>query len=361
MRYTEIDGLRGVAALSVYFSHLIGVFVINSNEFDYISNSPFHILWDGESAVKLFFLLSGFVLTLPYIKNGNDLNLLLFYTKRVFRIYPAFVLAIIFCIFLQYFLFDSSKMMVLSPWINQFWKWDLNEIYYTEFINTIILAGIRFNHKLFDPVIGTLRTEILISFVLPFLIFIALRLRLIFNMLILFVLFFIGKDTMGIFYLGIIMAFFKKYIIDYVNKKDTVFYSILFFILASILYTSRYSLNFGDTSKLNVLLSVVGSAFFLILAMKKGTFNFFLNTRLVQFLGNISYSFYLLHFPVLMVVCSLFSNKMFFIFPISLLVTFFLSHLSFTYIELPFMRLCKTIKVGNLDLVLNKFFGSFIK
>ena len=65
MRYTELDGLRRIAALSVYFSHLIGVFLINSFVFDYLSNSPFHILWHGESAVKLFFLLSGFVLTFP--------------------------------------------------------------------------------------------------------------------------------------------------------------------------------------------------------------------------------------------------------------------------------------------------------
>jgi peptidoglycan/LPS O-acetylase OafA/YrhL len=242
--------------------------------------------------VNLFFLLSGFVLTFPYIKNGDDLNLLLFYIKRVFRIYPAFILAIIFCIFLQYFLFDSSKMLLLSPWINEFWKWDLSEICHTEFVNTIILAGIRFNHKLFDPVIGTLRTEMLISFVLPLLIFIALRLHLVFNIIILFILFFIGKDTMGIFYLGIIMAFFRINIIDYVNKKDTYFYSILFFILASILYTSRFSLNFGDTSKMTVFSSILGCAFFLILAMKKGLFNIFLKKRLVQFLGNISYSFY---------------------------------------------------------------------
>lgn len=43
MRYKELDGLRGIAALSVYFSHLIGVFVINSSLFNYLSNSPFHI------------------------------------------------------------------------------------------------------------------------------------------------------------------------------------------------------------------------------------------------------------------------------------------------------------------------------
>ncbi|MFT5251283.1 MAG: peptidoglycan/LPS O-acetylase OafA/YrhL [Flavobacteriales bacterium] len=52
MRYSELDGLRGVAALSVYFSHLFGVFIVNSSLF--LSNSPFHIFWQGEWAVTLF-------------------------------------------------------------------------------------------------------------------------------------------------------------------------------------------------------------------------------------------------------------------------------------------------------------------
>ena len=99
MRYTELDGLRGIAALSVYFSHLIGVFNFDSTLFDSISNSPLHIVWHGEGAVNLFFLLSGFVLTLPYIKYRDKLNLVPFYIKRVFRIYPAFILAILFSIF----------------------------------------------------------------------------------------------------------------------------------------------------------------------------------------------------------------------------------------------------------------------
>jgi len=53
-RITELDGLRGLASLTVYFSHLLGIFNFKSKIFDEISNSPIHLLWDGESAVKLF-------------------------------------------------------------------------------------------------------------------------------------------------------------------------------------------------------------------------------------------------------------------------------------------------------------------
>ncbi|MFE3869269.1 acyltransferase family protein [Flavobacterium sp. LS2P90] len=358
MRYKELDGLRGIAALSVYFSHLIGVFVINSSIFDYLSNSPFHILWHGEAAVTLFFLLSGFVLTLPYIKNPVDLNMASFYLKRIFRIYPAFIFAVLLCIFLNFFLYDSSQLTGYSDWINEFWKWDIKEISNAEFFNTFILAGFTFNTKLFDPVIGTLRTEMIISFVLPFLIFIVLRLKLAFNLLFLFLLFFVGKDTLGIFYLGTIMAIFRNDILDYVNSKSKPFYTIIFFVTASILYTSRFSLNFifGNQDKSILLMSILGCVFFLILAMKNGFFSYILNTWAIQFLGKISYSLYLLHFPILLIVCSYTPANVYLVFPISLIVTLLVSHLVYKFIELPFIQLGKRIQTQRLDVISNIFF-----
>jgi peptidoglycan/LPS O-acetylase OafA/YrhL len=358
MRYKELDGLRGIAALSVYFSHLIGVFVINSSLFDYLSNSPLHILWHGEAAVTLFFLLSGFVLTLPYIKSRNNLNLPSFYIKRILRIYPAFVFAILFSIFLKCFFFNSSQMTSYSAWINEFWKWDLKDISYTEFFNTFILAGFHFNTKLFDPVIGTLRTEMIISFVLPFLIYIALRVKLVINLLFLFLFFFIGKDVVGVFYLGIIIAIYRKDIIDYLNMINNHFYTIIFYMIASVLYSSRFSLSFifSNQEKTTLLLSITGCAFFLVLALKKGLFSVILNTRFIQFLGKISYSLYLLHFPILLIVCSFTQANIYLIFPISLIITLILSYLSYYFIEMPFVRLGKKIMVHKLDNQSNKIF-----
>ena len=356
MRYKELDGLRGIAALSVYFSHLIGVFVINSSLFDRLSNSPFHIFWHGEAAVTLFFLLSGFVLTLPYIKNRVDLNLPSFYLKRVFRIYPAFIVAIVFSVLLKTFLFDPSQMRGYSAWINEFWKWSFKDIAISEIINTLILAGRPFDKSLFDPVVGTLRVEMIISFILPFLIFIALRIKLVFNLLVLFLLFFIGKDTTAIFYLGIVIAIFRNDIGRYINSINNDFYKIIFFIIASVFYTSRFSLSFifDNYNKFSMLLSVLGCGLFLILAMKNEVFSFILNTSLVQFLGKISYSLYLFHFPVLLIVCSLLPNNFFLIFLISLVITVVLSYLSYEFIEMPFVRLGKTITVNRLDFLSNK-------
>src|SRR4051812_11697833 len=103
MRYKQLDSLRGVAALFVFFSHFFLIF--NINEFSVLSlqASPLGVFINGHSAVMFFFVLSGFVLSLPFINKEKPLNLAEFYIKRIFRIYPAYILAILFSIFLKTF------------------------------------------------------------------------------------------------------------------------------------------------------------------------------------------------------------------------------------------------------------------
>lgn len=141
------------------------------------------------SAVRLFFLLSGFVLTFPFMKNKDSMNLFSFYKKRIFRIYPVFIVSIIVCIFLKTFFFDPFRISGFSPWINTFWKWKYIDISYKELLNTFILVGSPFNTNLFDPVIGTLRKEMIISIIFPFLTLIALRVKIVINIIILFIFF----------------------------------------------------------------------------------------------------------------------------------------------------------------------------
>ena len=81
-----------------------------------------------------------------------------------------------------------------------------------------------------------------------------------------------------------------------------------------------------------------------------------LNTRVIQFFGKISYSLYLLHFPILLIVCSYTEPSVYLVFPISLIITLLLSYLSYEFIELPFIQLGKRIQTKRLDFISNKFF-----
>ncbi len=65
-RIAWLEGLRGLAAVQVLLLHLAGAFWLPLVEG--AARSPLYLLYDGETAVHLFFLLSGAVLTLGFAK-----------------------------------------------------------------------------------------------------------------------------------------------------------------------------------------------------------------------------------------------------------------------------------------------------
>jgi peptidoglycan/LPS O-acetylase OafA/YrhL len=78
IKILPLEGLRGIAAVSVALFH----FRINSHiSGSYISNS--HVF------VQMFFILSGFIMSMAYLDKINDLSTLLkFQTRRLLRLYP---------------------------------------------------------------------------------------------------------------------------------------------------------------------------------------------------------------------------------------------------------------------------------
>ncbi len=68
-RFYELDSLRGVAALTVVFHHFSRICPERITHV--LIRTPLRLLIAGHQAVILFFLLSGFVLTLPYKKRNS--------------------------------------------------------------------------------------------------------------------------------------------------------------------------------------------------------------------------------------------------------------------------------------------------
>lgn len=91
----ELDGVRAFACLSVIQYHIIYLFSKQEHHLPIISDAPvFGILNAGWSGVTLFFVLSGFLLFLPYVRALLDSTILpaagTFYLRRVLRILPAY-------------------------------------------------------------------------------------------------------------------------------------------------------------------------------------------------------------------------------------------------------------------------------
>ncbi len=107
-RIRSLDGVRGIAALVVVVHHALHLFPAFARVQDAVSaagespalwvltHTPLHLVWAGEEAVLVFFVLSGYVLALPATR--GPVRWREYYPRRLVRLYlpvwAAVVLAV---------------------------------------------------------------------------------------------------------------------------------------------------------------------------------------------------------------------------------------------------------------------------
>lgn len=99
-RLPAVNGLRGIACLSVFYMHALSGYTLPGYlGFDLggLSISLGHILSSAWFGVNLFFVLSGFVLYLPFA-DGKTLHVPEFFWRRFLRLMPLYYLVTLACI-----------------------------------------------------------------------------------------------------------------------------------------------------------------------------------------------------------------------------------------------------------------------
>ncbi|MBT6434463.1 MAG: acyltransferase, partial [Deltaproteobacteria bacterium] len=140
---SELTGLRGLAALHVYFMHFYGVFCDYADSAQNVTDygpdtpplTPFFI-GNSQNSVTLFFVLSGFVLTIIYSQGfANRSETKSYYMKRIARIAPVYWFCLLFFLpfiftsfwwndFLNIFGGEGHKIaaLILTPFGLQSWS-----------------------------------------------------------------------------------------------------------------------------------------------------------------------------------------------------------------------------------------------
>lgn len=98
-----IDAIRAFSVLFIIAFHVVvGITQIYNHDKtkQFILEMPAWLqpIWHGEKGVDAFFLLSGLLVGIPFFKNINNYNLkeiLIFFSKKFFRIYPLFLFALV--------------------------------------------------------------------------------------------------------------------------------------------------------------------------------------------------------------------------------------------------------------------------
>ncbi len=107
----ELDGIRGIAALSVFFHHACYT-SIRPQEWGPGIRGLYHFSTFGFTGVDLFFVLSGFLITSLLIQDRTSPAFYRnFYWKRVLRILPLYVLCLVGVFF---FVPDSHRYVLLA-------------------------------------------------------------------------------------------------------------------------------------------------------------------------------------------------------------------------------------------------------
>ncbi|MFT7828728.1 acyltransferase family protein [Priestia megaterium] len=282
-RLSELDSLRGIAALSVMLYHYLTRYnELFSNPNDSIMDFKY-----GKYGVNLFFIISGFVI---YMSISHQTDIKNFIVKRVIRLYPAYIFAVIL------------TFMVIKIYSLPGRGVSLKEA----LLNLTMVQGFIPGINNVDGVYWTLTIEVTFYIIIAFLIIVKLINRItIVSITWLIIASFIQilstqveSNILNIVNALIITKYFHLFIIGIMfyklrEQRELKYYVVivtcLFYELIFKYYVS------------NVLVTVFIIGFFCLINNKLG----FLNHNFLIFLGTISYPLYLIHQNIGYVVINL--------------------------------------------------------
>ncbi|KAA5535074.1 acyltransferase [Taibaiella lutea] len=350
-RLAYLDSVRGIAALMVVFGHFI-----NWKYGDYRSIKFASILFNGNDAVAFFFVLSGMVLSYPYVQLGKKLDIGKFYVNRIFRIFPAFWIALLInALYASFWMIAPSSL----NWVDVF---VLNK---SEFWNEALL--IRGYNKFYLPG-WTLTIEICFSFLMPFLILIPRYDR----RLLPWLLFasFLTINITGFFLFHFVLGIFLSFYFVEIQQKEfkqTWYYKyrVPLLIIAALFFSLRQIVRISPLgSTLEYAMNVLKVDFFIFSGLAAFIFlAFLIHFKNVQrffehpillFYGRISYGIYLMHWVFVWaigdywetVILPMFSNWQYAFFSMLFLcfvVTTITATLLHYFVELPLIKIGKRV------------------
>ena len=330
-RLSELDALRGLAALTVVLGHFSSAYVDELKLWSgprskLIEFGALRVFTSGHQSVLLFFLLSGFVLALPAVRH-KPLSYPVFITRRIFRIYVPYLAAVFLAII-------GNRIwhgpLGLTPWADHTW-------------GVIVRRGLILQHILFigqydnaqlNTAFWSLVIEMRISILFPLLCLIVLRVKPWISVLVIALIVswvWYGQASWGLtavelnflcgsfFIAGILLARYRGEAAEWASRlrgrKSWLLLGIalcLFWygslapqVIAKVafhIHNPRYeAFDWG---------SALGSVLILTLSLGWRPLQGFLLSRVPQFLGKRSYSIYLIHSTCLFMLLHLLAKRL---------------------------------------------------
>jgi peptidoglycan/LPS O-acetylase OafA/YrhL len=346
-RLLALDSMRGIAAFTVLIFHLIIIFPTGSDLdngipkdsrlLNLLAFTPLRLFWAGHEAVYFFFVLSGFVLAIPLLNISGGGIIKAYYVKRVFRIYPPYIVAVLIAVLASVF-FYRGMIPQLSFYFNHQWQsgvdWGL-------LLQHFSLIG-SFDCSRYDLPVWSLVMEMRISLLFPLLIWLIRKFGWKTNFLAAFVTsgiywmlrhlqlhhtfhlqqnYFDTLRYIGFFIVGGTLAKYRAALISFFQSISRLRKAIFLFVCICA-YTNSCWLNNSWlwnpemprflTVKflLQDIVVGLGIAGIIIVGLASRSIGGVLTSGVLTFLGKISYSLYLYHIVCLLGLMHLYYGKL---------------------------------------------------
>jgi len=364
---TRLQSLRGLAALCVIVGHCLITFpngrIEDANFHLSLATLPLafgQMLFQQNTAVVLFYVLSGYVLALS-LRRERTRNLrgyFGFLIKRAARIYPAMLVSVIAGFVLTVATSDMHFSATTS-WFNSYFQHGTSAIGFL-----LNAAGIRTNY---NPVLCSIQVELVLALVLPVLVWaVAARTNLIADALITVVLIVaslaIWRTTFWpavyayCFYLGIVSAKLRNQHASLVARIP-IRLSLFIFGAVLIVVDFGYNLSIIWMPYKVIVNAVISFGLITVIACNPASFEW-LKARSLASVGDKSYSLYvfgyIIQIGVVIATLKLFGidvrpadvtafSATCLITAATLVVTLLVSTLSYRRIEVPAVRLGRLV------------------
>jgi peptidoglycan/LPS O-acetylase OafA/YrhL len=318
--FPELDALRGLAACVVVFRHFVNVLPLGRHTMLHfvLLRSPLRFFFAAHEAVILFFLLSGFVLTLALMNRQQSYAS--FITRRTFRIYAPYLCALAFAVTGAYFL--HGVIPALSPWFAMTWSQPVSWLLVSQHC---LFIG-KYEVVQFNTAFWSLVYEMRISLIFPGLYILTKRVPI--KVLLLGAVaasgltcwrhsepygveWVITLHYAGIFVCGSLLAqnvnVLRNRIASTRPLPRTALTALAFL---SITYGQGTPALISRFSPLTDWPVILGCAWLMIFAISSESLGAWLKGVVPQFLGKISYSLYLIHATILFAAVHLIYTKL---------------------------------------------------
>ena len=314
----HFEGLRGFAAFIVFLHHYVlafypamytGLGIQAHNSFEVpVSGTPLRLFYSGSLPISVFFCLSGFVLSIRFFKTKDSMSVVSGAARRYVRLVIPILAASTFVFVLMslgVFHNHEAAYITRSDWLYKYFGQSPD---FTIMLRESIFDVFYHNSRAYNPVLWTMQVELYGSFLVfgSLLVFGRLRYRpLAYAALV--ILFF---DT---YYLGFILGMLVSDLSAnglFARLKDKL-PLVAGLLVAGItlgLYNipengsrTMYSLITFNTPdvKFGILYTTLGAAMILFALVNSTHMQRFFSNRVMDFLGKLSFSLYLLHLSII--------------------------------------------------------------